>query len=934
MRRCIYLVLPALPALLLVAARSRAADWPQHRCDAQRSAFTPESLPPSLALHWAHRSPLPPAPAWPRSERLRFDRAFHPVIASGRLFYGSSADGEVRALDAATGREIWSRFTGGPIRLAPVAGKGLLFVASDDGYLYAFDAARGETAWRRRGGPDGRLVLGNGSLISLWPVRGGPLLAGNVLYVAAGIWPTEGIFLYALDPGTGEVIWENRESGSIYMGQPHSGAFAESGVTAQGHLALCGEGLLVSTGRAVPALFDLESGGLRYFHLQRYGQKGDSELMGLAGSFACGGDVYDARGGDHAARIGAGAVCAAGGEIIHADGSSLRGWSLALEPAVDRKGAAIEKLSVKEGWSAPADTASAPEGPKPSAAEVSAIVAGDAIVTGVPGRIDGYSLPERTRIWSLDVEDIPLSLAAAGGRLFASTDRGEILCFGAAGEEPEGALPAAAPPSVDPQPAGGAHPAEAEAAEAIIETTGIREGYCFDIDCGDGSLAIELARRSRLRIFAIAAADSQADAARRKVKSAGFLANRITVHAVASPADELPPRIADLVVSGRSAREGAASGAEAAAVRWARPYGGAAAIGSAEDLRILRAQPREGEGIWTHQYADAANTGCSGDRIVEGPFTMMWFCDVDQNLAQRHGRPPAPLYLDGRIFSEGLDDLIAVDAFNGRRLWRLPLPGVLAAYHGDHLMGTSGTGSNLCISGDGLFVRTLDRALRVDPASGEVLARFRAPEPASGKDRIWGIIAVDEGILLGSLADPAHVVTYRYLAGGDLTRQLTESRTLFAMEALTGDLRWRFDAQHSIRHNTIAAGGGRVYLIDRPQALFDRVRKPESTEHPTGTLIALDARTGREVWRASDDIFGTMLVLSLAHDTLLMAYQDTRFKLASEVGGRLAALRASDGARLWDTEARHATRPIVVDRTVYAEGGAWDLLTGKAVPFP
>ena len=42
--------------------------------------------------------------------------------------------------------------------------------------------------------------------------------------------------------------------------------------------------------------------------------------------------------------------------------------------------------------------------------------------------------------------------------------------------------------------------------------------------------------------------------------------------------------------------------------------------------------------------------------------------------------------------------------------------------------------------------------------------------------------------------------------------------------ARTGKLRWSYDAKHAIRHNAIAVGGGRVYLIDRPLAPIDDQR--------------------------------------------------------------------------------------------------------------
>src|SRR5205814_623553 len=86
-------------------------------------------------------------------------------------------------------------------------------------------------------------------------------------------------------------------------------------------------------------------------------------------------------------------------------------------------------------------------------------------------------------------------------------------------------------------------------------------------------------------------------------------------------------------------------------------------------------------------------------------------------------------------------------------------------------------------------------------------------------------------------------------------------------------------------------GGGRVHLIDRPLAEGDKLTAPKgpAPEQPGGELVTLDAATGRELWRSKDDVFGTILIAGVRHDTLLMAYQPTSFKLPSEKGGRAGA---------------------------------------------
>jgi hypothetical protein len=221
------------------------------------------------------------------------------------------------------------------------------------------------------------------------------------------------------------------------------------------------------------------------------------------------------------------------------------------------------------------------------------------------------------------------------------------------------------------------------------------------------------------------------------------------------------------------------------------------------------------------------------------------------------------------------------------------------------------------------------------------MAEYRAPVRPDGKPLPWGFLACDGPTLYGSLANPEHLVKYRF-GKSDMGRQLTESALLFALDAAGGKLKWSYPARDSLRHNAIAIGGGRVYLIDRPPAAVDdlrlspattgRDRKAPAAEHEPGRLLALDAQTGQVIWEAKD-AFGTLLALSTRHDVLLMSYQPTAFRLDSERGGRMAAFRASDGRRLWDVQAKYQSRPILNDRTIYAQPGAWDLMTGRQLPL-
>jgi hypothetical protein len=257
---------PCAPiALLLVAATLiPAADWPQWRWDAQRSGESPEALPAELYLQWVRALP-PLTPAF-KNPRLHFDAGYEPVVLGETVFVASSANDSVAAYDLATGAERWKVYTDGPLRFAPAAWNGRVFAGSDDGCLWCLDAATGKTLWRLRAAPSGRKLLGNRRLISAWPVRGGPVVDGGRVYFAAGVWPFEGVFVYAVDAASGEVLWVNDRAGFVYGKQPHD-AEGFSGLSPQGYLVADGDDLVVPCGSAYPAVFDRATGALKSFSL-------------------------------------------------------------------------------------------------------------------------------------------------------------------------------------------------------------------------------------------------------------------------------------------------------------------------------------------------------------------------------------------------------------------------------------------------------------------------------------------------------------------------------------------------------------------------------------------------------------------------------------------------------------------------------------------
>lgn len=913
-------------ALVLGLVSAAAADWPAHRADSSRSGYTAEPLPTELAPRWCLRFAVPPYPAWPTSQRMDDDLAFQPIVVGDLVLVASGVEGMLLAIDANSGAPRWRFFCSSPLRFAPVAWKDRVFVAGDDGQLHALALKDGSRLWSHRGAQGPEWVLGNEHLISHWPARGGPVVHNGVVYYTAGIWPSDGVSVHAVDALSGQVRWCNTESGALFMAQPHGGAEAQSGVAPQGYLA-AGDGLLVvPTGRAVPAVFNLSDGSLRYYHLAKNQQRGGVRVAMGPGGFFNAGCFFEAQAGELKATLGAGALVATSEGLLRAEGRSLQVHRAVKVKRHDRKGREFEALE----WQL-SSTVQLP------GEALEAIVAGEDAVIGMNNEVCAVDYRgQKTVWWKQAVEGRALGLAASGGRLVVSTDRGVLYLF-------------------DSAPAGSKmqehrlgqnlphHSAQSLEFSAAMLRGAPRDGYGLLVGSSELSLVTAMTAGNRLNWVVLVADEARAHLMREALADAGLLGSRVAVLLGDAAASFLPRSFANVIAvasAGLMKQPGVADEMR----RLLRPYTGwLCQLNESSQWTHERAQPLKGAGQWTHQNGNAANTLCSDDALVQGKLSMHWFRDVEFEIANRHGQGPAPLVAQGVMVVGGVHGVCAVDAFNGRLMWKHEVPNWLADYDGiHHDVGIGDTGGPMCLGQDSVFLRTGEQALRISLQTGEVLARWSTPVEVSAKDRRWGFIAHENGLVIGSVENSAHRVSPRY----QHSQLRTESVLLFALDAKTGVLKWKYQPKGSIRHNAIAIAAGRVFLVDRPLVKEDLVlqarrngvaaARMSANALPAGELMALDVASGRLLWSQKEDVWGTQLSASAAHGVLLMNYKAVRhnfFELPSEAGGRLAAFDLNTGKRRWDQVAEYQTRPLINDRSIYAQGGAWDLLSGSPLNF-
>jgi len=164
-----------------------------------------------------------------------------------------------------------------------------------------------------------------------------------------------------------------------------------------------------------------------------------------------------------------------------------------------------------------------------------------------------------------------------------------------------------------------------------------------------------------------------------------------------------------------------------------------------------------------------------------------------------------------------------------------------------------------------------------------------------------------------------------YKPGGWFTWEDAASRELVVMNRHSGHLLWRHAAKSCFRHSAIVAGGGRVYTIDR--------WPPGIGQKGPGELLALDARTGRLLWRKTKDISGGFLAYSESKDVLVQSFGYTNLQLVNrrDVVSGLTAYRGRDGSVLWHRRAGGSVFIFHDKYLIAPDGKRLDILTGRTL---
>jgi outer membrane protein assembly factor BamB len=372
-----------------------------------------------------------------------------------------------------------------------------------------------------------------------------------------------------------------------------------------------------------------------------------------------------------------------------------------------------------------------------------------------------------------------------------------------------------------------------------------------------------------------------------------FYGTRITVGRGTSDRIGLADHLADRVIAPAGSSRGEV-------LRVLSPLG-KARIGDEELGKPLPA----GADDWTHPYHGPDNNPQTRDTLARAPFLTQFLVEP------RYGScPQTSVAAGGRLFTafghvawhrreeHTLNTLMAFSAFNGAVLWKKPIkPGLMVDR------------STMIATPDALYIADDESCKILDAATGE--ARGEIKVEADGT--FWKWMAMENGMLyaLVGAAEPLDPVAkwgrvehgwpWNGISKGYNEKEYAWgfAKTLFAIDLATKKVVWSKSEDELIDSRALCLKNGRVFVSS-----FGKY------------LAALDAKTGRELWRktkAKDaELFEFIGAYRPGHgyiegwkSTVYVKAGDQALYFAGPQTSWLSAVSTEDGSLLWKRQVKN-----------------------------
>ncbi len=481
------------------------------------------------------------------------------------------------------------------------------------------------------------------------------------------------------------------------------------------------------------------------------------------------------------------------------------------------------------------------------------------------------------------------------------------------------------------------------------------------MDAGlEDSWASALLQRTELTVIAVCDSESELNQLRKDWYERG----QYGVNFSAQLRTDLPKSFANLVIVSRAGIEQAGE--------WLSPSGAMICVSNSipdetfyQDTKVKwlpiesgiwsgSHQALESLAEWGHQYGSPANASFVGETLNgvddAADLEVRWLGRPGADFGiDRNPRMPAPLAVGGRLFHQGMNRMIALDAFNGAVLWSLELPNLRRV----NIPRDSG---NWCADESQVYAAVGDCLWVIDAASGEMLHTVRPPEGyQAGFD--WGYVAVTDEHLIGTVVSSGGSYSEFWSKPGwydginDTAASKVCGRSIMVYDKKYGDLKWKRDVE-AVLQSTITIHDGNLYFVEvvepsegaegsgeqnQPdgQRLPANGRLPDSKIWPNSVVVCLDLETGTEKWKVRAPTSESVEVIAFG------VADDSQFVLETSSRGKfhLTSFDSQSGDQRWqrhvkwseDNHGGHMQHAVLMSGQIFLQPHILDAASGEVL---
>lgn len=504
----------------------------------------------------------------------------------------------------------------------------------------------------------------------------------------------------------------------------------------------------------------------------------------------------------------------------------------------------------------------------------------------------------------------------------------------------------------------GTDKAQKDKISAFLEAYPLTKGFC--ITFGDGSYkpAFEIAAQSELNVVNIVASEEELNQFRNTLQELGLYGEKISGFK-ANAAKNLPiiSEVADLVWVNDGEKynpdeiirliapkkyavvngiQDKTKWLETALLDWQvqiQDYN--------ENALLLIKNPIEDAGTWTHQYGRADNSSFGGESLwgasSTNDFEVQWMGRPGPRFqTDRSGRKPSPLAVNGKMFVQGNERIIAVSVYNGTVYWAKDFPGLKR-------MNVLRDCSNWAADDEYLYLAINSRLHKVSQNDGEVCAILPIAdfynEPSN-----WSYIGLTNNLVLGSAStDEANFTAYHGGRGwyddkdGMLSYKVL-SNSLFSLSKETNKKVWDYQPDGAIINPTILLSNGHISFVETRSVNQESLQTGRGGDeiYTNAWIVALDVDSGKKLWETRVKTFP-------GKTSYFMVAGSGKYVVAASQDGmyEVQAFNEDNGDLLWKKKQKwfhgdhgaHMSKPAIVGNRLMVKPVLYNLETGDELDY-